>query len=240
MTVDILLPGTPMKSERGFLGWCNVVLLRYDKKIVLFDTGSFGDRQLLLEALHTHGLSPSDVNIIVLSHLHYDHCLNYELFRNAQINVSAKEVDYALSNVPVQNGDVYVPVANIKIMLEGNVKVVKEGDMITKNIEVITLPGHTPGCIGLIVDKRIILTADAVKNAWDYKRDKPGICFGNEEAAVKSIKKVKSLVSDVIPGHDRRFVYDGEGRITYLTGLDFKIFNFLDPNKNEPGVFSVK
>ncbi|MBK8241525.1 MAG: MBL fold metallo-hydrolase [Deltaproteobacteria bacterium] len=66
---------------------CRAMLVREDGRNVLLETGigaffepalreRFGvveDRHVLLDSLATLGLSPSDVDVIVLSHLHFDH-----------------------------------------------------------------------------------------------------------------------------------------------------------------------
>lgn len=74
-SIDLLLPGFPGRSNRGYLGWCSIVLIRGNKKI-LFDTGSFGVRDLLLEKLGEAKCGPEDVNMVIISHCHWDHMVN--------------------------------------------------------------------------------------------------------------------------------------------------------------------
>jgi len=68
----VLLPGIPANSTRGFLGWCNVSLIKFTGKneYALFDTGNNGDRKQLLSALQVSGITPSRINHLILSHLH--------------------------------------------------------------------------------------------------------------------------------------------------------------------------
>ena len=69
----ILLPGIPGVSSRGYFGYCTVVLFPLDDGWALFDTGHYSDRHLLIAALGEAGLTPDDINHVVLSHLHFDH-----------------------------------------------------------------------------------------------------------------------------------------------------------------------
>ncbi|RPJ71884.1 MAG: MBL fold metallo-hydrolase [Desulfobacteraceae bacterium] len=106
---QILLPGVPVSSSRGALGWCSVVLIQGERRNLIFDTGSHGDRQHLLAALASHGLSPGDIHTVFLSHFHYDHVLNADLFPNARLLISPAEWDYVKSNAFHQANDPYVP-----------------------------------------------------------------------------------------------------------------------------------
>lgn len=77
---SILLTGIPVTSERGALGWCTVAYLHLPGRHILFDTGSCGDRSLLLEQLEKIDLGPERIDTFVVSHLHFDHFVNAEIF----------------------------------------------------------------------------------------------------------------------------------------------------------------
>lgn len=88
-TVDLLLEGTSYSST--------CTLLRRGSCRVLVDTGLSLQEDALLEALHAHGLEPPDIDVVVNTHLHVDHCGNNALFRRAAILVSKAEFDWALA-----------------------------------------------------------------------------------------------------------------------------------------------
>ncbi len=66
---------------------CRALLVREDNRLILFEAGigaffepklreRFGvveERHVLLESLAAHGVSPQDIDVVVLSHLHFDH-----------------------------------------------------------------------------------------------------------------------------------------------------------------------
>ena len=51
--------------------------------------------QNLKTQLAQHNLKPEDIDIIINTHLHFDHCGNNTLFPNAKIIVQADELRYA-------------------------------------------------------------------------------------------------------------------------------------------------
>src|ERR1700761_2819679 len=84
--LDILVQGFPGKSVcHGGLGWSTIVLLRGHGRTALIDPGGFGMRKLLIQRLAEHGLKPADVTDLLLTHSHYDHSVNWTLFRDARI-----------------------------------------------------------------------------------------------------------------------------------------------------------
>ena len=81
--IDILVQGFPGKAVcHGGLGWSTVVLIRGHGCNILVDTGGFGMRGLLQEKLDDHGLKPSNISHVLLTHSHYDHSVNWTMFPN--------------------------------------------------------------------------------------------------------------------------------------------------------------
>ncbi|MFW6325197.1 MAG: hypothetical protein ACOC0T_00490 [Desulfovermiculus sp.] len=52
-----VLQGVPITSNRGALGWSSSTIIKGRDRVLLFDTGSCGDRQLFLSRLADHGFS---------------------------------------------------------------------------------------------------------------------------------------------------------------------------------------
>jgi len=79
--IDIVVQGFPGKTVcHGGLGWSTVVLIRGRGKVAMIDTGNFNVRSLLIDGLKKHGLKPTDLTDLLLTHAHWDHCVNWTLF----------------------------------------------------------------------------------------------------------------------------------------------------------------
>jgi len=50
--------------------------------------------QDLAVGLKNLGLHPDDMDIVIGTHLHWDHCFNYDLFKKARILVQKDEIRY--------------------------------------------------------------------------------------------------------------------------------------------------
>lgn len=85
-TVTPLLEGTSYSSS--------CTLLESATARVVVDTGLLLQETALVHALADHGLSPDDVDLIINTHLHIDHCGNNTLFPRARIVLSRAEWDW--------------------------------------------------------------------------------------------------------------------------------------------------
>src|SRR5262245_56333638 len=86
-------------------------LIKTGDAAILFDTGfspravpglhrtdplaRFEDKDLLVHRLDTLGLAPDDVDMVVLSHLHYDHAGGAQLFPGSELIVQRDEYAFA-------------------------------------------------------------------------------------------------------------------------------------------------
>src|SRR5581483_5942504 len=79
-TVTTVLQGFGFGTDQGTVGFCGVTLVQGGGKKILVDTAHIGRRQLLVQRLKEMGLSPRDIDVVVLTHAHWDHSLNMDLF----------------------------------------------------------------------------------------------------------------------------------------------------------------
>src|SRR6201997_4144241 len=97
--IDILLGGFPGRSERGYLGWSGCYLVATSKgERILFDTPGYNERAVVVAKLAERGISPASLDLVILSHLHFDHAANWDLFPRAEIVVHERELAYATSS----------------------------------------------------------------------------------------------------------------------------------------------
>ena len=94
-TIDVLLNGLNFRSDIGTFGFCSITLITVGDKRILVDPGHVGRRVHLLEQLEKRGLTTQDIDYTVMSHAHWDHNQNFDLFYHAPALVHRLEMKYA-------------------------------------------------------------------------------------------------------------------------------------------------
>ena len=228
-THRILLPGVPVSSRRGALGWCSVTLVQVAGRNILFDTGSHGDRAPLLESLRACGLGPADIDLVVASHFHFDHVANAEIF-GCDVAVAEAERRYAVEAGYLAANDPFVPRALVPF-LAGRLQSLADGDEVAPGLRAVSLPGHTPGTMGLLIeDDGVLLAGDAVKNAWDFVRGEPPPSFFSRTTAPANYARIRAIAGTVVPGHDRPFLVRADGDIAYVSSPEVGLDLYADPS----------
>lgn len=206
--VDILVQGYPGKSVcHGGLGWSSIVLLKGHGRVALIDAGGFGIRKTLIGHLKSRGLKPADVTDLLLTHSHYDHSVNWTLFKHSRIVIGATEMTWALkepwgeSPVP----ELYVERLETWPTL---VKVENEGTAL-EGITAHLGPGHTPGCLVFLLqgsERDIIFTGDAAKNRAELVSRSTDMTYDASisRATIEMIWEMwrRKPGTIVVPGHD--------------------------------------
>ncbi|MBI3701638.1 MAG: N-acyl homoserine lactonase family protein [Afipia sp.] len=202
------------------------VLLRHAQGNVLFDTGchpSIAENpearwgglakymtpimppgENVLTGLQAVGLSPDDVDVVVCSHFHTDHCGCNAFFKKSTIFVHAKELEVAQK--ADANGyfasdwknDIPLTLVNQEQDLFGD-----------DRINLVELPGHTPGTMGALVkldrSGEFLLTSDAVNVRANLDNDHAPLNTWNADLCRKSFAKVREIEKSgatVICSHD--------------------------------------
>lgn len=127
---------------------CNVYFLDFKKKIII-DTGAKSNRQEIIDSL-SQIINPEKIDYVILTHLHYDHVGNVEIFKNAKFYASKEAIEEFKK-------DDYGAVLDKKTL--DLIKKIELNKLSTnfEGLEVINTPGHTKGSICLWYPNRKIL-----------------------------------------------------------------------------------
>jgi len=207
---------------------CIIFAIQIGSKTMIVDTGPcdparaakyhttlFQDQSMEpVTALKNAGIDPADVELVVFSHLHWDHVGNNGIFKNANFLVQRTEIQYAVSPCPIQNSQYDTGFPDITPLWMGvfpQIHVI-EGDYhdIVKGVHLITLPGHTPGLMGVAVETQKgvhVIASDAVPLLANWEGDKkakhiPSTNHINLEDFHRSFQKMEKIADVVIGSHD--------------------------------------
>ena len=207
---DIILQGNNLAIADGYLGLCSVTLVHTDEGPLLFDTGHFGTRPGLVRNLGLRGVKPEDIKFVFLSHLHFDHVNNMDLFPRAKVFVSALEKEYAVRPHP---DDPCVPWMLQEQMAKHDVTVLRDptGELFP-GIQFHHMPGHTPGSYVLSLDTpdrgRVVLAGDALKYPKELLARQSDMVFDSVQNSTISINKIAVMADRIVPGHFLEMVKD--------------------------------
>ena len=165
--LKFIAQGFPYKPPDGCFGYSTCVLVEDEGKKILFDTGSYSLRKPVIELINNN-----TIDFVVISHLHFDHCSNLDLFvgLNTQIIFSQNELDYYFE-FKNKDLDLFSYLDLIKSKL--NIKTVNEGYNLTKNCKIVYTPGHTKGHISLEVNLdafKVFICGDSIKTRKEVKK----------------------------------------------------------------------
>jgi len=153
------------------------------------------------DALATLNLKPEDIDMIIHTHLHNDHCENDYLCTQAEVYVQKKEYEFMQDPHPVDHR--YYP----DVLDENEIFEIEGDATLLDGLDVIFTPGHSVGGQSVAVNTaqgRAIITGFCC-NDKNVPATGPAIAPGvhiDLIEAYDSIQKIKEMADIIIPLHD--------------------------------------
>jgi len=108
--------------------------------------------QAIHEQVQALGIGLEEIEIIIFTHLHWDHCYNVDKFPRARLFVSEKEYMFALNPIPFYAKSYETPSLGIGCPWEGcHFNLIQGDEEILEGIRCFQTPGHSPGHMAVSV-----------------------------------------------------------------------------------------
>ncbi|NMX21886.1 MBL fold metallo-hydrolase [ANME-1 cluster archaeon GoMg4] len=203
-------------KEQGIFDANTYVLQLQDELTILIDPGLENYLEPRLKEMQGDGISPKDIDVIAITHLHPDHCGATAALKEvsgAEVALHPLQVDYLDIMAEESKKFLGVDIAykfNADIVLEERLSLGKT------ELEVLHTPGHSPCSICFYAeDKKMLICGDLVFEQGVGRTDLP---FGNTDELKSSIETVSALDTELLlPGHGTII----EGRNNIERNYDF-------------------
>ena len=205
------------------VGICNCYLLR-GERTVLVDAGAWGGTPPFLRGMKALNVEPKEIELIVLTHGHWDHitCLSdIRAASGAKVAIHYRDQPFVETGTPPFPAGVgaygRAMSALAKTLLHPNLPPVKvdrpfgdEGLSLTEYGipgKVVYTPGHSMGTSSILLDSGDALVGDMAMNDW-FLRLTPGlpILADDIRMLVESWKKILPMgIRTIYPAHGAEF-----------------------------------
>jgi glyoxylase-like metal-dependent hydrolase (beta-lactamase superfamily II) len=200
-------------------------LLRNAERTLLVDCGFDRERAAAkgrfqethpLELLARMGVSPEDVDHVIISHMHYDHVGNVQLFPKATFSMAREEYDFCTG--PYSNRELMralVDPEEVRIVQDlarqERLRLIDDSEQLFPGVVVTRLGGHTPGQVMVEVgvdSGQLVLATDAIHYYEEMELDRPFRLFTDLPGMYRAYDILRELDArpgtTVIAGHDPR------------------------------------
>jgi N-acyl homoserine lactone hydrolase len=177
--VFLLKPGSIERDEHGRIldARSSATLIISGRNKIMVDSGLQGEEEVLCRALAELGIKPEEIDCIINTHSHPDHCGNNHLFSGAKV-LKAKE------------GDVIAPGVRI-LATPGH------------SMDSISVAVETKNAT--LQMKTVVISGDALPTLGNFIKRVPPALHVDRGLAIASMQRIMALADLVVPGHDFPF-----------------------------------
>jgi glyoxylase-like metal-dependent hydrolase (beta-lactamase superfamily II) len=150
------------------------------------------------------GVDPKDVQTVIFTHLHWDHCANNHLFPNAKFYAQREELRYAAA--PIEwHRKYYDP----HILFQTKYEFLDKDCEILEGINVLFTPGHSPGSQSVLVNTKdgiYAIPGDLVTimEQWEANPKIPNGLHVDLVSFSESLDRLSRVCDHILPSHDPR------------------------------------
>jgi glyoxylase-like metal-dependent hydrolase (beta-lactamase superfamily II) len=165
------------------------------------------------DGLKTIGIEPDAVENVVITHMHYDHAGNLDLFGRARFHVQDREMQYCTGRCMChahlrQTFEAEDVVAMVRHVFDGRAEFHDGTSELAPGITLHLIGGHALGLQAVRVKTRrghVVLASDASHFYANYEQGRPFPVVANVAETLEGYRIIRALASSprhIIPGHD--------------------------------------
>ena len=198
---------------------CNSVLVRTGRQTVLIETGIgnklaektksfFLPQEKLLDSLHQAGAAPEDIDVVINSHLHFDHCGWNTIYRNGTAVPTFPKAKYYAPKGEWEHGSRQLERDRVSYISDNYDPLIRSGQMtllegdheILPGISVAVYPGHTRNMWAVFVrsgGKTACYISDLIPSTWHLE---PTWVMAYDLFPLETIENRKKYYAQALPG----------------------------------------
>lgn len=192
----------------------NCYIIKTESSIVMIDSGHPGDADMIEKKLADAGITPAEIKLLILTHGHMDHTGTAEYFKTKyQTPIAMNPIDGTILELDSRGliGAVIKFLSekelHVELKIQSDIHLLhgQRMDQYGLPAQIIALPGHTRGSIGILFDDGNLFAGDMFMNFL-----KPSLAhiYENEEDLKKSWELLKTYpITTVYPGHGKSFPF---------------------------------
>jgi glyoxylase-like metal-dependent hydrolase (beta-lactamase superfamily II) len=165
------------------------------------------------EGLAALGIEPALVKDVIVTHMHYDHAGNIDLFPNARFHIQDREMAYVTGRCMCHpqlssSFEVEDVAGMVRRVFAGQVEFHDGTSEVAPGVRLHRVGGHTNGLQFVCVATRrgpLVLASDAAHHYVHFQQGRPFPTVYNVGDMLEGHKVLRQLAAsgaDIIPGHD--------------------------------------
>jgi glyoxylase-like metal-dependent hydrolase (beta-lactamase superfamily II) len=193
-----------LDEKRQWLASIGSFLIETAEEKILVDLG-FGDHEVpvpaveavfrggqLLDSLEQAGVSPSQIDTVLFTHLHLDHVgwtsqAGSLTFPNARYLAGAGEFDF-WDAMEDPAGNAGPDPEAVQALLRGHIEAVSDGQVVAPGLNAMATPGHTPGHVSYVISSgtdRAIILGDSIHCPLQFEETEMSVIFDVDPALAR-------------------------------------------------------
>ncbi|MDP4091825.1 MAG: N-acyl homoserine lactonase family protein [Bacillota bacterium] len=151
------------------------------------------------------GWKPEDVDIVINTHLHYDHCGNNYLFKNTTFYVQQAEWECAFNSIINQQQFYIEELYDSRAVNYFSWRFTNGEEEILPGIKVFSTPGHSRGHQSVLVNTEkgvLCVSGDVCNLVENINGNLPPNILISADQIFDSYKQIRRRARYILPGHE--------------------------------------